>query len=56
MQSAVGLEDGEEDQEAANQQPSGSDAPGVTSEAAAGKKKSTGKARVSCALVGANDC
>ena len=48
MQSAVGLEDGEEeDQEPANQQPSGSGAPGVPSEAAAGKKKGTGKAKVS---------
>lgn len=55
MQSAVGLEEGEEeDQGAAGQQPGVSDAPGAASdgqEGAAGKKKSTAKAKVGCMIV-----
>lgn len=54
MQSAVGLEEEEEDQVAAGQQPGISDAPATTSgqEAPAAKNKSVGKTKVgvsSCA-------
>lgn len=55
MQSAVGLEDAEEeDQGATSQQPGGSSAVGASldgQDAAAGKKKSTGKAKVGSTIV-----